>query len=94
VEAGLERDLMERRDIGPAERAALRAQARAIDAAERFAPLSMDAVDSLTKANAVYLQLRQAAGLSSAGAAPVDAVDQLLAEILRPGAGAGDVPNT
>jgi len=89
VESGLERDLMERRDIKAAERSALRAQARAVDIAE-----GAHDSDAVTKANACYLDLRQAAGLTSAGTQPVDAVDQLLADIMRPGTGASDLPNT
>jgi hypothetical protein len=89
VETGLERDFLTRRDIGPAERSALRAQARAVDVAE----LAHDA-DAVSRANAVYLDLRKAAGLSSGGVQPVDAFDALLAELARPGAGASDVPNS
>lgn len=89
VEGGLERELADRRDIGAAERSALRAQARAVDVAER----AHDS-DAVTRANACYLDLRTAAGLSSAGARPVDVGEQLLAEIMRPGAGSFDTPNT
>jgi hypothetical protein len=78
-----------RRDIGPAERSALRAQARAIDVAE----VAGDP-DVVTKANACYLALRTAAGLTSGGTKPVDTVDVLLAELLRPGAGDSNMPNT
>jgi hypothetical protein len=86
VEVGLDNDLAERHDIRSAERAALRAQAHAVDLAEA----SLDA-DLLTTANDGYLRLRQAAGLTSGGAAkPVDAFDAFLAELARPGAGAGD----
>lgn len=89
VEKALERDLMNPTDIPPAEKAALRAQARAVDVAERLAD-----VDAVTKANAVYLELRKAAGLTADGTQPVDAFEQLLRELARPGAGAGDIPNT
>jgi hypothetical protein len=89
VEAGLERDLIERHDIGAAERSALRAQARAVDLGEA----GRDS-DAVTRANACYLELRQAAGLTSAGTQPVDAIDSLMAELMRPGAGAFDRPNT
>ena len=82
-------DLSARREIPASERAALRAQARAVDVAE--AKRDSDAV---SRANAVYLELREAAGLTSGGVHPVDTVDQLLAELMRPGAGAGDMPNT
>jgi hypothetical protein len=84
----LNHDLADRRDIRPAERAALRAQARAVDLAEH----GRDA-DAVSRASSVYLDLRTAAGLSSNGAKPVDAFDALLAELTRPGAGASDLPN-
>jgi len=86
---GLEKDLLERRDIGPAQRAQLRAQAHAVDLAEAAA-----AVDLLSTANHVYLELLAAAGLSAGGAKPVDAFDALLADLARPAAGAGDTANT
>lgn len=89
VENGLERELIERRDIGPAERSALRAQARAIDVAD-----AAHDSDAVTRASAVYLDLRTAAGLTSAGARPVDVGEQLLADIMRPGPGSFDAPNT
>jgi hypothetical protein len=89
AETGLERELLDRRDIGKAERAALRTQARAVDVAERARE-----PDAVTRANAVYLDLRKAAGLTSGGAQPVDVFEQLLAEISRPSAGSSDVPNT
>jgi hypothetical protein len=88
VEAALNRDLLEHREIGSSERAALRAQARAVDVAE-----SRRDVDAVTRANAVYLQLRTAAGLGGDGARPVDAFEALMAELTRPGAGASDLPN-
>ncbi|HEY1444419.1 MAG TPA: hypothetical protein VGF51_05940 [Acidimicrobiales bacterium] len=78
VEGGLNRDLTTRHDIGPAERSALRVQARALDRAE----LAADP-DAVTRANAVYLQLRQAAGLSAGGTKAVDAWDSLMADVLR-----------
>ena len=74
--------------IGKAERAALRAQARAVDVAERQA----DPV-AVSNASRVYLDLRTAARLTAATAAePVDAFDALLAQLGRPTAGAGDAP--
>lgn len=81
--------LVTRHDVKSAERSALRSQARAIDTAE--AKRDSDAV---TRANAVYLQLREAAGLSSGGAKPTDAWDSLMAEIIRPTSGTIDAPNT
>jgi len=79
VETGLAHELATRHDIGSAERAALRAQARAVDVAEQDRD-----VEAVSKANAVYLDLRQAAGLSSGNNKPIDAVDELLAELLKP----------
>jgi hypothetical protein len=89
VEVGLEKDLLERRDIGPAQRAALRAQAHAVDLAEAARD-----PDLLSTAGRVYLDLLAAAGLSAGGAKPVDAFDSLLAELGRAGAGTGNPPNT
>jgi hypothetical protein len=89
VEVGLEHELVDRRDIGATERAALRAQARAVDVAEA----NRDS-DAVSRANAVYLELREAAGLTSGGSKPVDAMDQLLGELMRSAAGGGDTPNT
>jgi hypothetical protein len=72
-----------------AERAALRSQARAVDLAEQMADH-----DGISRANAVYLDLRKAAGLSSDGSKPVDTIDALLAELLKPGPAISDRPNT
>jgi hypothetical protein len=88
VEAGLNADLATRRDVPKSERAALRAQARAVDTAEHARD-----VDAVTRSNAVYLDLRRAAGLSSGGAQPVDTFAELLAELSRPTAGDSDLPN-
>jgi hypothetical protein len=85
VETGLDRDLLERRDVPASERAALRAQAHAVDLAEA----NRDS-DAVSKANAVYLELRNAAGLSAGGAKPVDSIDALLSGILDAGAGGSD----
>jgi len=87
IEVGLDLELRERPDIKTAERAALRAQARAIDTAERDGDS-----DRVTRANAVYLELRQACGLTSGAAQPVDAFSALLAELSKPTAGASDTP--
>jgi hypothetical protein len=76
---------MERPDIKRAERSSLRIQARALDVAE-----ALSDPDVVTRANDGYLRLRVAAGLSSGGAKPVDAFDELLARISQPAAGAGD----
>ena len=86
VESALDHDLEDHFEIGPAERAALRAQARALDLAEALAD-----PDAMTNANRVYLELRKAAGLTLAGARPSETpFDELLRELARPGAGAGD----
>ena len=85
VEAAREHEHADRHDIRPAERAALRAQAFAVDLGE----LARDG-EGLSTANAGYLRLRQAAGLTSGGAKPVDAFDELLRELTKPGAGASD----
>ena len=85
VENGLDKELQVRGDIGPAERAALRAQARAVDRAEGGRD-----TDSVSRANAVYLEMREAAGLSAAGAKPADDFEKLLAEAMRPTPGTRD----
>jgi hypothetical protein len=85
VERALENDLLERHDLSKAQRAALRAQAHAVDLGEA----ALD-VDQITTANRAYLELLTAAGLSAGGAKPVDAFDALLAELGRAGAGAGN----
>ena len=89
VENGLERELATRHDIGPAERAALRAQARAVDTAEGM----VDEPDAVSRASAVYLDLRTAAGLSAAGAKPADDFERLLAEAMRPTPGNSNAAN-
>ena len=92
VESALEHELRSpgmAGQIGTAERAALREQARAVD-------LAAGANDPhlVTEANRGYLELRTAAGLSAAVAAkPADAFEALLADLARPGAGASDTPN-
>jgi hypothetical protein len=85
VENGLDRELVTRHDLGPAERAALRSQARAIDRAE----LAED-TDAVTRANLAYLALREAAGLSAAGAKPADDFERLMADAMRPTPGDSD----
>ena len=88
VEVALERDLATHSQIGPAERAALRSQARAIDVAEAAADPYL-----VTTSNHAYLELRKAAGLTLAGVKAADPFDDLLAELARPGAGVRDQPN-
>ena len=89
AETALEGELLERRDIGKAERASLRVQARAVDVAE-----AQSDPDLVTRANDGYLRLRIAAGLTSGGSKPVDAFDALLADIARAGAGDRDSQDT
>ena len=85
VEAALEKDLQSRPQIGPAERASLRSQARAIDIAESAGDAGL-----VTAANHGYLELRKSAGLTAAGARAADPFDELLAELGRPTAGSRD----
>jgi hypothetical protein len=59
-ERGLDTELLKRPDIGPAERAALRACARALDQAEAESYLRL--VCDVSK---VYLEVRRAAGLTA-----------------------------
>ena len=88
-ESALARTFLERPDIGQAERTALRIQAHAVDVAE----VALDP-DAISRANATYLALRQAAGLT-AGVGPAhDSFGDLLAELGRPTADTGDKPNT
>ena len=85
----MDRELVTRHDIGASERAALRAQARAVDRGEQLADS-----DAVTRANAVFLELREAAGLSAAGAKPSDDFERLLADALRPTPGRRNTPDT
>jgi hypothetical protein len=89
VEAGLEREFRERPDVGPAARSSMRAQARAVDVAERAGD-----PDQVSTANRVYLDLRHAEGLGP----PItpdegDAFERLLAELGRPTAEPGHTPD-
>lgn len=88
VEAGLDVDLASRRDIGPSERAALRSVARAIDVAE-----ADHNPDVVARVNAVYLEMRQACGLTSGAAQPADSFSALLAELGRASPFAEHPPN-
>ena len=78
-EAGIDADLRNRDDMSKSERAALRSQARALDIAEDAGD-----PDVVTRVNHGYLELRTAAGLSSGGAKPLDAFDELLRSISEP----------
>jgi hypothetical protein len=79
VERALERDLSERRDIGPGERAALRAQAHAVDLAETACDPEL-----ITVANRGYLELRESAGLTAGQAKAPDTLEALFAELAKP----------
>lgn len=79
VETALEKGLLERRDILPAERGALRSQARAIDVAEKAGDAR-----TVTEANRVYLDLRRAAGLIAGNKPAEDTFAALLADLERP----------
>jgi hypothetical protein len=91
VESGLDRELVERgRDtVRPAARAALRAQARAIDVAEAKAD-----PDAVSTANRVYLEMRHAEGLGPPIAeSEGDVFERLLADLGRPTADPSDRPD-
>jgi hypothetical protein len=85
VEAGLERQLRESPAIGPAERSALRSQARAVDVGE-----ARGDVDAVTRANAVYLSLRAAAGMTRNDERAGDPFDVFLADLARASPGGRD----
>jgi hypothetical protein len=87
AEAAVNAELVERHDIRAAERAALRVMAHGVDIAEASAD-----PDVIARANDVYLKLRQAAGLSSGGAKPADAFDEILRALASPTV-ASDVPD-
>ena len=89
VEAALDHALLEHRDIGPAERAALRAQARAVDRGEAH-----DDPREVSEANRVYLELRARAGLVAAPVAAADPFERLLADMGGAAADAFQPPNT
>ena len=91
VESGLDRELAERgRDaVRPAARAALRAQARAVDVAE--ANRDPDAVST---ANRVYLEMRLSEGLGPPIAeSEGDVFERLLADLGRPTTDPSDRPD-
>ena len=88
VEQALELDLAERHDLAHSERSALRVQAHGLDLAEAACD-----PDLISTANRVYLELRSAAGLTTGGARPVDAFDDIMARFSQPSAGAGDTAN-
>ena len=79
VERALDTELRGEKRIGPAARAALREQAKAVDvaAAEHDPHL-------VSEANRAYLDLRQAEGLTAGGIVETDTFGQLLAELSRP----------
>lgn len=87
VEAALDRELTDHgtAEIGPAARAAMRAQARAVDLAETAGDPEL-----ISTASTTYLSLLKANGLTGAPAVQSDPFDELLAELARPSAGARD----
>jgi hypothetical protein len=87
VERSLNEQLRERPDVGPAARAGLRAQARAVDVAEALAD-----PHSVTEATNGYLAWCDANGLTAGPAPPSDAFADFLAELSRPAAGVHDPP--
>jgi hypothetical protein len=60
VESGLNRELRTRPDVGPAERAALRVLAHALDVAETSGDW-----DGVARGSRIYLELRHAAGITA-----------------------------
>lgn len=88
VEAALNEDLRSGGTIGKAERAALRAQARAVDDAEH-----LHDPEVVSKANAVYLDLRRSAGLIATSQPGGDSFAELLAELGRPSTPVGHPEN-
>lgn len=89
VERALDKELTDHDEIGPAERAALRAQARAVDVAEGDG----DAY-AITAANDGYLRLRQAAGLTAGSPQQSDTFADLLAELAKPEPGVRDTSHS
>ena len=87
AEAGLDRSLVERRDIPAAARAALRVLARGLDKAETLGDPEL-----IATAGRAYFDALEANLLTATEAKPTDAFEQLLADISRPGAGALDSP--
>lgn len=81
TETALNETLRDRPDVPKASRAALRVQAHAVDLAET----SRD-VELITTATNGYLDLLKANGLTSDRPEPVDAFEQLLADLGRPSA--------
>ena len=90
VEVGLDNELaaLARREIGSAARAALRAQARAVDTAEDLRDPEL-----VTKANAVYLEMRHAEGMRPPDAQPSDPFTSLLADLQRASTSTSDTPD-
>jgi hypothetical protein len=84
TEQALNKELRERDDIDHAERAMLRAQARAVD----IATAAGDPY-AISQANRVLAILYQSAGLSLAGAPATDTFAELLAEMAKPSGNVG-----
>ena len=84
----LDHELVEHPEIRQAARAAMRAQAHAVDIAEQLAD-----PDLISNASHVYLQLRHAEGLKPPEIRQDDPFDQLLADLGRPTASPGHTPD-
>ncbi len=89
AEAGLERNLAEARHVPAAARSALRVLAHGLDMAEAAGD-----PDLIATAGNAYFHALAANGLTVVEAKPADVFDQLLAELGRAGAGAGDTAPT
>lgn len=84
----LDHELGEHLEIRQAARAALRAQAHAVDIAEQLAdPLA------ISTASSVYLDCRHREGLRPPEVRDADPFERLMAELGRPAAPAGDTPH-
>ena len=90
VEKGLNDDLRKRPDIGPAMRAQLRAQARAVDIGE-----ANKNPGEVTDASRIYHEILKSAGLTPRhDERIIDPVKQFLAGLGGPGPGAFDTAPT
>jgi hypothetical protein len=81
----LDANLLERKDILAAARSALRALAHGLDLAETSGD-----PDLIATAGRAYFDALTTNGLTTSGSRPVDAFDQLMADISRAGSGASD----
>jgi hypothetical protein len=83
----LDRNLADARHVPAAARAALRVLAHGLDMAETARD-----PDLIATAGRAYFDALEANGLTAAETRPSDIFDQLLADMARAGAGAGDTP--